>query len=109
MKGLSPGRKVHFVLPEYGITYPHVAGEHRPMEVVKVHDREQGIISGVVFLDGTDDSSMRVRVKASIRSTTTGAEHEQEFEYPVTQLWVRRTSESAGMEPGTWHQPEYVE
>ena len=109
MKGLSPGRKVHYVMPKSAIMYPHVEGEHRPMEVVKVHEREKGIISGIVFLNGREDSSMRVRVKADVRNPTTGQTSEQEFDSPVTQIWVTQVFESAGMEPDTWHQPEYVE
>lgn len=110
MKGLSPGRKVHYVVPkDPGMLHQHVAGEHRPMEVVTVRNKEAGSISGIVFLDGSNDSTMTVQVKGTYRQPTTGTESESVWQYPLTQLWVPSVPYSEAKEPGTWHWPEYVE
>jgi hypothetical protein len=72
MDGLTEGRNVHFVLNN---------GIHRAAIVVNVWDKEAGVVSLMVFLDGPND----VAVSAQ------------------NPLWVGTVSHSEEPKPRTWH------
>jgi hypothetical protein len=50
MEGLTEGRMVHFVLED-----GRHAGEHRPAIVVKVWNKDVGLVNLQVLCDGTND------------------------------------------------------
>lgn len=108
MQGLTPGRKVHYVLPEkHPYLTPGVAGEIRPMEVVKVYDKEAGVVNGHVALDGTNDSTITTRARGiathSTSATSSIMSGPIEMDYPMLLMWVPSVPYSEGHEPGTWH------
>jgi hypothetical protein len=53
MDGLTEGRMIHYVLPEDELC--RSAGEHRPAIVVKVWNKESGVINIQVFTDASND------------------------------------------------------
>lgn len=83
MKGLTPGRIVHYVLPN-GYGYP---GEHRPAIVVKIWEpiSDPYPIQLVVFLDGSNDAPG------------------QGDAAPLTKWVTSVVFDETGQKPGSWH------
>jgi hypothetical protein len=76
MKGVTPGRTVHYVLEDG----PH-AGEHRPAIIVKVWSKSIGSVNLVVFMDGTNDGP----------------------DFGGCIRWCTSVAPSEAMSPRTWH------
>jgi len=76
VKKVAIGSIVHFVRPD---------GDHRPGVVVRVWDKETGLVNTIVFIDGSNDqpevSGQLVR-------------------------WVTSVRYSDQYKPRTWHWPE---
>lgn len=79
--GLTEGRMVHYVLPDWHAKKQSV-GEHRPAVVVKVWDKVTGCANLQAFMDGDggdyNDGTPNVK-------------------------WVTSALFSEDKEPGTWH------
>ena len=99
MEGLIEGRKVHYVMTgqEPGIL-GHVAGRHRPAEVVRVlgDTPKPGYANLRVSLDGANDTWVIVLIGRS-------SDVPVQLELPLMDLWATSVHYSEDQEPGTWH------
>jgi hypothetical protein len=86
MEGLTPGRMVHYVMPD---------GQHRPATVVHVWDVSgvcEGYINLQVFTDGRNDAQQ-----------FSGRDIEAEVQVGSGVWWRTSICYSEQKEPGTWH------
>lgn len=83
IKGLTEGRMVHYVLPDWHVKMQSV-GEHRPAVVVKVWDNhaDNGCVNLQVFMDGD------------------GGDYNDGTD---NVMWATSILHSDEKEPGTWH------
>lgn len=76
MDGLTEGRIVHFVMPN---------GDHRPAIVVKVWNKESGLVNLQVFTDGLNDSPIHSDESPGL-------------------MWATSiTPDESGQRGGSWH------
>jgi hypothetical protein len=87
MPGLTPGRIVHYVMPDRTL-----AGEIRPAIVVKVKDAEVGLVSLCVFLSECDYAAVR-----------SGCDCADAPDLPVVARESVFYDDSAQPRPNTWH------
>jgi hypothetical protein len=86
IEGLTEGRRVHFVLGDDSLS----PGEHRPADVIKVWNKENGCSNLVVHVDGSNDYNEYL--------TDTGGRRQ-----PVLARWKTSVLYSENKEPNTWH------
>lgn len=83
--GLTEGRIVHYVMPD---------GEHRPAIVVRVWDKDMGMVNLTVFPDWRNDSS---------GTDVNGKQYIMPGTCVNGLLWETSRLYSEGKEPYTWH------
>lgn len=90
MKGLTEGRKVHYVMPD---------NTHRSADVVHAGEAPEtegvGLANLYVFLDGQNDAAWMVG-------------YPQPIAPGVPILWATSVHYDANKAAGTWHWPEQV-
>jgi hypothetical protein len=75
MEGLTEGRIVHYVLPS-----GRNKGEHRAATVVRVWNKDKGLVNLIVHIDRTND-----------------------YDYVMGDIWVTSIEYSEDPKPQTWH------